>query len=111
MYVFDTYAHAANITVGLPVIDLVADIGLTFVIRQTDSDVSLNTVTIGTNSNTTIVGFNSEWGYSMPAATFNLATLGGTAAHYTRRSITLTYTGYEPLSGKYRWTVMASSEC
>jgi len=38
MYVFDTYAHAANITVGLPVIDLVADIRLTFLIRQTDSD-------------------------------------------------------------------------
>jgi hypothetical protein len=109
MWVFDTFQNGGNINVTLPIInDNVVDIGLTVVIKQHDSDGSGRIVTIRPTTGKTILGFNTEF---TAGPGMVLTTLGGTKPAYTRRSITLTYTGLNVASGNYRWTVMATSEC
>lgn len=109
MWVFDTFQNGGDISVTLPIInDNVVDIGLTVVIKQHDSDGSGRIVTIRPTTGKTILGFNTEF---TAGPGMVLTTLGGTKPAYTRRSITLTYTGLNIASGNYRWTVMATSEC
>lgn len=110
--IIDTYTISNSIDVFLPEITSEADIGLTYIIKQLDNDVNTNIVTIRPSALNSlsyyIYGFNLEFGYT---AGMILTTLGTTKAAYNRRSITLTYTGYDSASAHYRWTVMATSEC
>jgi len=110
--IIDTYTINNSIAVFLPEITSEADIGLTYIIKQLDNDVNPYIVTIRpsalNSSSYYIYGFNLEFDYT---AGMILTTLGTTKAAYNRRSITLTYTGYDSASAHYRWTVMATSEC
>ena len=110
--IIDTNTPNSSIAVFLPQITSEADIGLTCIIKQSEVDLSGRIVTIrssGLNSlDYYIHGFDSQFDYTTG---MNLTSLGGTQPAYTRRSITLTYTGYDSGSTHYVWTVMATSEC